>query len=165
MKTETTDRTDDRLVRAQLADLLTWSQAHVGFEEAVKGIPARLRGVVPQGFAHSVWDLVEHMRIAQADILDFCRNSKYREKRWPEDYWPKAHAPKSAAAWNAALVGFRRDRKAVQRMATDREIDLVAKIPHGSGQTYLREILLVADHNAHHVAQIIDLRRAIGIWR
>jgi uncharacterized damage-inducible protein DinB len=155
----------DQLFRTQLADFLAWNQAHVGFDEAVKGIPARLRGVVPQGFAHSVWEIVEHLRMAQADILDFCRNRKYREKRWPEDYWPKTPAPKSAAAWNASVVEFRRDRKAMQRLATDRQVDLLAKIPHGSGQTYLREILLVADHNAHHVAQIIDVRRAIGMWR
>ena len=156
---------NDAALRQQLVKLLDSKEAHATFDAAVEGVPVKALGTVPKRWEYSIWQLVEHVRIAQADILDFCRNSKYREKRWPEDYWPKMPAPKNAAAWNASIVAFRRDRKAVQRLATDPQVDLLAKIPHGSGQTYLREILLVADHNAHHVAQIIDVRRAIGIWR
>jgi hypothetical protein len=152
-------------LRKQLQTLLVWEDAHVGFERAVGALPPRLRGVVPAGFVHSVWDLVEHLRFTQSDILEFCRSSRYREKKWPDDYWPAAHAPASGAAWSASIAGFKRDRRAMQRLAGNRGLDLFATIPHGSGQTYLREILLVADHTAHHVAQIIDVRRALGAWR
>ena len=156
----------DSALRAQLAEFVDWHNAHVGFDEAVKGIPPKRRGEVPPGFAHSVWQVVEHIRIAQADILDFCVNPKYRhDMKWPDDYWPKTPAPRSAAAWSKALAAIRRDRKATQRLALDRRVDLFAKIPHGTGQTYLREVLLVADHAAYHVAQIVDIRRALGIWK
>ena len=155
----------DTALRAQLAEFLDWGHAHAGFDDVVKGVAPKNRGAVPKGFAHSIWEIVEHMRIAQADILDFCGNKRYEEKIWPDDYWPASRRPKSAGAWTTALADYRRDRKAVQRLTVNRRIDLSAKIPHGSGQTYLREILLIADHNAHHIAQIIDLRRAQGIWR
>ena len=156
----------DKPLRAQLADFLDWKSAHVGFDDAVKGIPTKLRGSVPKGFAHSVWEIVEHVRIAQHDILDFCRNPRYQHTmKWPGDYWPKTPGPKTASAWTKSLADLRRDRKAMQRLATDRRIDLFATIPHGSGQTCLRELLLVADHTAYHVAQVVDVRRALGIWK
>jgi uncharacterized damage-inducible protein DinB len=151
-------------MRRHLVKLLDWSDAHVDFGAAVKGIPPRLRGVVPAGWEYSAWQLVEHIRLAQADILEFCVNRKYREKKWPQDYWPRSRAPKNAAAWTRSLAVTRRDRRALQRLAADRSIDLTAAIPHGSGQTYLREILLVADHTAYHVGQIVTLRRQLGIW-
>ena len=152
-------------LRAHLVRLLDWPDAHVNLEAAVKGIPLRLRGSVPPGWEHSAWQLMEHIRIAQADILEFCRNPKYREKKWPDDYWPASRAPRHAAAWNQSLAATRRDRKAFQRLAADRTIDLTAAIPHGTGQTYLREILLAADHTAYHVGQIVALRRQLGIWK
>jgi hypothetical protein len=155
----------DIAMRKQLAEFLDWHQAHVGFDEAVRDMPAKLRGVVPAGFAHSAWQIVEHIRTAQADILEFCRSRSYREKKWPEDYWPKAPSPRNAAAWTKSLAAFRRDRKAMQRLAVDKRIDLLAKVPNGSGQTYIRELLLVADHTAYHVAQIVDVRRALGAWK
>jgi hypothetical protein len=155
---------DDKQLRDHLRRLLDWSDAHVGFDAAVKGIPPRLRGVVPPALQHSPWQLVEHMRLAQADILEFCVNPKYREKTFPDDYWPRNPAPKDAATWTAAIAAFRRDRRAMEQLANDRRTDLFATIPHGSGQTYLREILLVADHNAYHVGQLILVRRALGIW-
>jgi uncharacterized damage-inducible protein DinB len=155
----------DQLLRAQLADFLDWKSAHVGFDDAVKGMPVKQRGVVPKGFAHSAWQILEHIRIAQHDILEFCINPAYQEKKWPDDYWPASPVPKSAAAWNRALADFRRDRTAMQRLARDSRINLFAKIPHGSGQTYLRELLLVADHTAYHVAQLVDVRRALGSWQ
>jgi uncharacterized damage-inducible protein DinB len=155
---------DEKALRAQLVTLLDFKEAHVDFDRAVKGIPPRLRGQLPQGTEHSLWQLVEHLRITQADILEFCLTAKYKEKTWPEDYWPKTLGPRGAAAWTKAIAGYRRDRKAMQRLASNPKIDLLAKIPHGSGQTYLREVLLVADHNAYHIGQIIALRRRLGIW-
>jgi uncharacterized damage-inducible protein DinB len=155
---------NDKAVRAQLVKLLDFEEAHVGFDKAVKGIPARMRGQLPQGTEHSLWQLVEHLRIAQADILEFCRTSKYKAKKWPDDYWPKTLGPRGAADWNKAIAGYRRDRTALQRLAANPQIDPVAAIPHGDGQTYLREILLVADHNAYHIGQIVALRRRLGIW-
>ena len=156
----------DKALRLQLADFLDWKSAHVGFDDAVKGIPPKLRGADPRrGLRIRRGRSIEHMRIAQHDILDFCRNPRYEEKKWPDDYWPKTPGPKSAAAWSQSLAGYRRDRKAMQRLAADRRIDLFARIPHGSGQTYLREILLVADHAAYHIAQIVDIRRALGVWK
>jgi DinB family protein len=154
----------DKRLRRQLADFLDWKSAHVGFDDVVKGIPVKARGVVPKGFAHSIWQVVEHIRIAQHDILDFSRNPKYREMKWPDDYWPTSPVPKSPAAWTRALAEYRADRRAMQRLAVNPRTDLLGKIPHGSGQTVLREVLLVADHTAYHVAQILDLRRALGIW-
>jgi len=159
------DVKNERALRQQLVDFLDWRSAHVGFDAAITGLRPGLRGTVPKGFEHSVWQLVEHMRIAQNDILDFCRNPRYVEKKWPDDYWPAAPAPRSAAAWSTSLANVRRDRRAMQRLAGDSRIDLFARIPHGSGQTYLREILLVADHAAYHIAQIVDLRRALGNWK
>ncbi len=155
---------NEKAIRAQVRDFLAWGNAHADFARVVTGIPPRARGIVPKGFVHSAWQILEHIRIAQPGILDFCRNPKYREKKWPDDYWPKTPAPRSAGAWRQAVADFRRDLRAVQRMAVDPRVDLTAKIPHGTGQTYLREILLVADHNAHHLAQIIDIRRALGHW-
>jgi hypothetical protein len=112
-----------------------------------------------------VWQVVELIRIAQHDILDFCRNPGYREMKWPDDYWPRLPAPRRAAAWARSLAAFRRERRAMQRLAADRRVDLFATIPHGSGQTYLREVLLAGDHTAYHVAQIVDIRRALGVWK
>ena len=151
--------------RKQLREFVDWKQAHVDFDTAVDGIAPRLRGVVPSGFQHSIWQLVEHLRIAQNDILDFCRNPKYAEKKWPDEYWPKTPAPEGDTAWDASLAAYRRDRRAMQRLASNSRLDLFKKIPHGHGQTYLREVLLVADHAAYHIAQIVDVRRALGEWR
>ena len=144
--------------------LLDFAEAHVDFDRAVKGIPPRVRGQLPAGAEHTLWQLLEHLRIAQADILEFCTTAKYKEKQWPDDYWPKPLRPRNAAAWSGAIAGYRRDRKALQRLAADPKIDLLAAIPHGTGQTYLREILLVADHNAYHIGQIVALRRRLGAW-
>ena len=152
-------------LRQQLAGVLDWKEAHAGFDKAVDGVPAAQRGAVPGGLPYSIWQLVEHLRMAQHDILDFCVNSAYEEKKWPDDYWPKSPAPASAADWDESIAGYRRDRERLKQLAADESIDLFAKIPHGSGQTYLRELLLVADHNSYHVGQIVIVRRALGIWK
>lgn len=155
---------DEKALRAQLVKLLDFEEAHVGFDRAVKGIPPRMRGKVPANGEHSLWELLEHLRIAQADILEFCRTAKYKEKKWPDDYWPASPAPRSASAWAKAIEDYRRDRKAFQRLAANTRIDLLATIPHGTGQTYLREIVLAADHAAYHIGQIVTVRKQLGIW-
>ena len=123
-----------------------------------------LETLVPEGIPASPWQLLEHLRRTQFDVLDFCRNPAYREPK-PEEYWPPSAAPPSAAAWDESVEAFRRDRAALQQLAADARIDLFERIPHGSGQTYLREILVIADHNSYHVGQLIVVRRLLGAWR
>jgi uncharacterized damage-inducible protein DinB len=151
-------------LRAQLVRLLTWHDAHVDFDRAVEGLPAALRGRRPRGVAWSAWELVEHLRLAQRDILDFCLNPNYAAQAWPDDYWPGRPAPPKARAWAASIAAFHRDLAALVALARDPATDLFARIPHGSGQTILRELLLVADHNAYHVGQIVAVRRTLGCW-
>ena len=152
-------------MREQLAAALDWGDAHADFARAVQNFPPDLRGRRIRGLPYSAWQIVEHLRIAQQDLLEFATNPKYREKSWPADYWPKEPAPPNARAWNASIAAFRKDRAALKRLATDPKVRLAAKIPHGSGQTYLREILLALDHNAYHVGELIVLRRLLGAWR
>lgn len=149
---------------AFISQALGWHDAHVDFDGAVNGLPANLRGQRPPGMPHSPWQIVEHIRIAQHDILDFCRNPHYEEMKWPDDYWPADPAPPSASAWDASIAGFHRDLEALQALAADPAIDLFANIPHGSGQTYLRELILVIDHNAYHVGELVTIRRLLGAW-
>ena len=156
---------NDMALRTHLVKLLDWSDAHATFDAAVKGIAPKFRGSVPDGWEYSAWQLVEHIRIAQADILEFCVGAHYEGKKWPDEYWPKSPAPPSEAAWDTSIETYRRDRKAMQQLAGNSEIDLLATVPHGKEQTYLREILLVADHTAYHVGQLIALRRQLGIWQ
>jgi hypothetical protein len=163
--TVTATMNTDQALRAQLAAVLSWEDAHAGLDAALAGIPVTARGVRPEGLPHSAWELLEHLRIAQTDILDFCRNPKYAEKEWPGDYWPKSPAPPSPAAWDDSIAALRRDLAGFQALANDPAIDLFAKIPHGSGQTYLREILLVTDHNAYHAGQLVLIRRRLGNWK
>ena len=153
----------DGSLREHLRKLLDWEDAHVGFDNAVTDVPPALRGTVPEDSAHSLWQLLEHLRICQLDILDFCRNPGYVEMPM-EAYWPKSAAPPSEVAWEESIASFRRDRAELKELAANRELDLFARIPHGSGQTYLRELILVADHNAYHVGQLVALRRRLGIW-
>jgi DinB superfamily len=152
-------------LRDLLARLLAWEDAHVSFDAAVAGIPVAHRGTVPSGLPHSPWQLVEHLRRAQQDILDFCVNPKYEELRFPDDYWPLSAAPPSEAAWDESIDAVRRERGALQQLARDARIDLSAQIPHGSGQTYARELVLAADHAAYHVGQLVLVRRALGDWK
>ena len=156
--------TDLQALRTQLDSLLDSNDAHAGFEAAVKDIPPELRGVQPSGSPHSLWQLLEHIRIGQHDILDFCINPAYAEKKWPDDYWPASPEPPSTGAWDESVAAFRRDRDAMKQLVTHSKVDLFAKIPHGTGQTYLREVLLVADHNAYHIGQLVAARRQLGIW-
>jgi len=155
---------NEQALREQLLKVIDWEEAHVPFDRAVKGIPPSMRGVVPNGWEHSAWQLVEHIRIAQADILEFSITAKYKAKKWPDDYWPKASAPRNAAAWSKSIAEIRTDRKKLQQLAKNPRVDLTAEIPHGTGQTYLRELLLVAAHNSYHIGQIVSLRKQLGIW-
>jgi len=149
--------------RAAVAKPLAWREAHATFTDAVADLAPDLRGRRVDGFPHSAWELVEHVRFTQRDILDFCRDANYREPKWPDDYWPKDAAPPSDAAWDASLAAYREDRDALQALA-ERTPDLHATIPHGDGQTYVREVLLVADHTSYHVGQLVALRRLLGAW-
>jgi len=157
---------DDRDVslRQHLLELLKGGSAHARIEEVISGIPARLRGQKPAGLSHSPWMLLEHMRIAQWDILEFSRNRKHVSPDFPKGYWPRTEAPPSAAAWNASIKKFRQDLKAMENLVANPKTDLHARIPWGSGQTILREALLIADHNAYHLAQLVDVRRLLGAW-
>jgi uncharacterized damage-inducible protein DinB len=152
-------------IRDHVAKLLDWEDARVGFDAAVADVPPHMRGTVPPGLPHSIWQLVEHIRLAQDDILDFSRNPAYKEMKWPDDYWPTSPSPPSEAAWKKSLARVRADRRALQTLAADRSIDLTARLPHGTGQTVLRELLLVADHTAYHVGQIVLIRQLLGIWK
>jgi len=156
----------DEALREQLVRVLDWKEAHVGFDAAVDDLAADKRGTRAPGFDHSVWELVEHMRIAQEDILDFCVNPKYvHTMKWPDDYWPRHPAPPNAAAWDDALASFKRERGKLKQLARETK-DLYALVPTGKDrQTYLRALLLLVDHNAYHVGQIVAVRRAIGAWR
>jgi hypothetical protein len=151
-------------VRTQLAKALDWGEAHADFDKAVHGFPVRLRGRKVRGLPYTAWQLLEHLRIAQHDILDFSTNPDYVAIKWPDDYWPKAAAPPNARAWNTSVAAFRRDRAALQKLAADPRVSLSKRIPHGQGQTVLRELLLILDHNAYHVAELIVLRRLLGAW-
>ncbi len=134
------------------------------FDDAVADLAPPLRSRTPAGLPYSPWQLLEHIRITQHDILDFCRNPDYEEITWPDDYWPKSPAPPSEAAWDTSVRKVGEDRAALQALARDTSIDLAATIPHGSGQTYLREILLVLDHTAFHLGELIVARRLLGAW-
>lgn len=155
---------NDRKLRQHVLYLLKGGGAHAHFDQVIAGLPAMLRGAKPPGLPHSVWMLLEHMRIAQWDILEFSRNRKHVSPQSLEEYWPTGEGPPSTAAWNASIAGFRKDLKAMQELVANPRTDLFAEILWGDGQTILREALLVADHNAYHLAQIVDVRRALGAW-
>ena len=151
-------------LREQLVNLLNGGHAHATFDAAVKNLPVALRGKRPKGAQHSAWEVLEHLRIAQWDILEFSRDAKHVSPDFPEGYWPKTHAALDEAAWDASVAAFQRDLQQMIKLVANPKTDLYAKIPHGKSQTILREALLAADHNAYHLAQLVDLRRALGIW-
>ena len=150
-------------LREHLARVLDWKDAHATYDDAVEGIAQEMRGRQAEGLPYSPWQLVEHLRITQWDILDFCVNPAYAEMEWPEDYWPPTAEPPSEEAWDESLRAYRADREALKRLAGEQP-NLFAAIPHGTGQTYLRELLLVADHSSYHVGQLVAVRRLLGIW-
>lgn len=155
---------NDSALREQLGRLLSWEDAHASFDAIVAGIPPHLQGSQPAGLPYSPWQLLEHLRITQRDILDFCRDPEYQEREWPREYWPPAPAPPSETAWDESVETFRRDRDALCDLASDSTIELDGRVPHGTGQTYLRELLLAADHASYHLGELVVVRRLLGIW-
>jgi hypothetical protein len=151
-------------MREHILYLLGGGGAHVGFERAVADLSIELRGSGARGLPHTPWRLVEHMRIAQWDILEFCRDAGHVSPEFPQGYWPSEDSPPSDSAWDESVDRFRSDLNAMQELVGDESIELLAPIPHGDGQTILREALLVADHNAYHLGQLVTLRRLIGAW-
>jgi hypothetical protein len=149
-------------LRDQLARLLDWEDAHVGFDAVIDGVPPNLRGAQPRGLPYSAWQLLEHLRLCQRDILDFCRKPDYVDPKSMAEYWPVSATPPNPEAWDESVAAFRDDREAMKRLLRDQ--DLFAAVPRGTGQTYLREIVLVADHNAYTLGQLVVLRRLLGIW-
>ena len=154
----------DTRLRSHIVQLLTARQAHGTFDDAVDGLAPEARGLRPDDLPYSVWELVEHVRIAQHDILDFCRNPEYEQPDWPDDYWPDALAPPSEEAWARSIEQVRDDLQSMCKLVRNPSINLHDEIPHGDGQTYLRETMLVADHNAYHIGQIVTVRRLLGEW-
>lgn len=155
----------DKLLREHLLYLLKGGGAHAKFDDVIADFPAKLRGEKAYNLPHTAWMLLEHMRIAQWDILEFSRNSKHVSPEWPKGYWPKSEDPPNTAAWDKSLKAFRADLKEMQQLVADPKTDLCARIPWGEGQTILREALLVADHNAYHLGQLVTLRRLLGAWQ
>ena len=154
----------DAALRQHVLNQLDVAQAHATFDTIIADLPPSLRGKRPDGLPYSPWELLEHLRISQYDILDFCQNPDYEQGDWPEDYWPDTAVPPSDEAWEASVAAFRRDLDAMKALVRDPDTDLFAEIPHGDGQTYLREALLVADHNAYHLGQVVTVRRLLDCW-
>jgi len=156
---------NDHALRQHLLSLLKGGGAHVDFETAIKNLPARLRGKRPKGAAHSSWEVLEHMRLGQWDILQFTRDASHVSPKWPAGYWPRTPAPPNAKAWSKSVNSFRADMKAMADLVANPATDLFAKIPHGDGQTVLREALVLADHNAYHLGELLVVQRLLGAWR
>jgi hypothetical protein len=153
----------DRALRQHLLYLLKESGAHTTFDPVVGDWPVQLTGAKVANFPHTAWMLLEHMRLAQWDILEFSRNSKHVSPAWPEGCWPSSEAPPSEQAWKGSIAALKKDLRAMEKMVTDPKVDLFATLPWGDGQTVLREALLLADHNAYHLGQLVMLRKSIGI--
>ena len=155
----------DKPLRQELSAYLQGDQAHASLAAAVKGMPASLLDKKPEGSPHNAWQMLEHIRIALHDLLEFCTNPKYQTPKWPDDYWPKDASPRSSAAWDHSVAAIHHDLKSLDKLIQDPQTDLTAKIPWGDGQTILREILLAGDHTSYHVGQLILLRKQLGVWK
>jgi hypothetical protein len=156
---------NEKSLREHVINLLLGREAHLDWKASFSGIPPKVRGVRPSGLPHSVWELLEHMRLAQWDILEFSRNPKHVSPDWPGGYWPKTSEPPNAKAWDHSLKSFSADLAAMQKLIANPRTDLFARIPHGTGQTILREALLLADHNSYHLGQVVCVRRLLGAWK
>lgn len=154
----------DSELREHIVTLLLGRGAHVDFDHAIADLPVDVRGAIPDGAAHSPWDILEHMRIAQWDILEFSRNPEHISPTWPEGYWPEDPEPPTKTAWNKSVKGFKSDLGAMTTLVKDPASDLLAPLPHGDGQTLLREALVLADHNAYHLGELVIVRRLLGVW-
>jgi len=155
---------NDKALREHVIKLLKGGEAHLDFDSAVKNMPAELQGKRPKGAQHSPWEELEHLRIAQWDILEFARNPKHVSPEFPTGYWPTSPAPPNEVAWNKSLKAFRADLKVLIELVENESTDLFKPFPHGEGQTVLRQALLTADHNAYHLGQLVLIRRLLGAW-
>lgn len=156
---------NEKSLREHLVQLLSGGQAHLEWKHAFAGIPTRLRGVRPAGAPHSLWELLEHLRIGQWDIVEFSRDAKHVSPEWPAGYWPASPEPPSATAWTKSLRAFGRDLNELKKLVRNPKTDLFVRIPHGTGQTILREALVAADHNAYHLGQAVLVRRLLHAWK
>ena len=156
---------NDKQLRQQIAKALDWHEAHADLAATVADFPAELRGKVPPGLPHSAWQLLEHIRIALWDIYEFSRSARHKSPEWPEGYWPKTAAPPNEEAWEQSIQAIRESLDGMRTLITDTKRDLLAPISGGSGQTLLREALLIADHNAYHLGQLVLVRKALGAWK
>jgi uncharacterized damage-inducible protein DinB len=147
-----------------VASALTWEQAHATLDRAVEDLSPALRGKRPPNFPRSAWELLDHIRRTQRDLLEFCTNPSYHEPRWPDDYWPGSPEPSSERAWPECVAAIGTDAKALADFTIKNAATLTEKIPHGTGQTYLRTILVAVDHASYHAGQIIAVRRLLGAW-
>jgi hypothetical protein len=163
-KTKTAANPDQSL-RSELVFLLEGGNAHVKFEDAIANFPLKLRGQKPAGLPYSAWGLLEHMRLAQADMLEFSRNPNYESPKWPGDYWPASNAPPSDPAWEKSIKDFRSDLRQMLKLVSDPKSDLYSPFPWGDGQNLLREALQIADHNAYHLGALLVVRRLLGAWK
>lgn len=154
----------DPALRSHLKALLSARQAHCTFEDAVAHVPPARRGERPEDMPYSVWELAEHIRIAQRDIVEYCQNAEYEAPDWPADYWPTETERPTDDAWNESIAAFKRDRDEMLELVANESIDLFDTVPASNEHTYLREAMLVADHNAYHIGQIVTVRRQLGIW-
>lgn len=156
---------NDKSLRDHLLNLLKGDGAHADFDSAVKDLPAGLRGKTPKGASHSPWEVLEHMRIAQWDILEFTRNARHVSPEFPGGYWPGAPTPPNEKAWDKSAGAFRSDLQAIVELIANESTDLLVPIPHAGGKTVLREAMLLADHNAYHLGELVLLRRLLGAWK
>jgi hypothetical protein len=154
----------DKLLRDNLVQLLKGGHAHTTFDQAVRGFPVERAGERPPGSPHSAWELLEHLRLAQKDILEFSKSADYVSPKWPEGYWPKNPGPADPGDWKKSVDEFHVDLKAFEAMLRDATIDVYARFPWGDGQTLLREALVLADHNSYHIGQLVLVRRLMGVW-
>lgn len=153
----------DKSLRKHLVELLNGGSAHVRFEDVVADWPEELQGVRPESAAHSAWEVIEHLRICQWDILDFSRNPSYRHKKWPDEYWPQTTAPPDRSSWGVSISRFQQDLQAMKDLVLDPKKDLFEAFLWGDGQTLLREAMLAADHNAYHLGELVVIKRTLGI--
>lgn len=156
---------DEKKLRQQLQKFMNWHEAHADWKSSLAGLAPKHRGIRPHGSPHSSWELLEHTRIAQHDILEFCRSPKHVSPDWPSGYWPTNPAPPNASAWSKSVKALLKEMEALGKLAANPKVDLLRPLAHGSGQTILRELLLAADHNSYHLGQFVLVRKLLGDWR
>ena len=157
--------TNDQQIRQQIARVLDWGDAHADFRTAVDDFPEDLRSEVPSGFSRSAWELLEHMRIALWDIVEFTKDARHKSPPWPDGYWPPLRTPPQEEAWQQSVQSFVDLVEEMRGLILDRHRPLLEPLPRGQGQTLMREALLVADHNSYHLGQLVQLRKALKAWK